>query len=255
MKLDSYKNLIVWQKSIDLVEKIYLLADQFPKSEIYGLSSQIQRAAVSIPSNIAEGQQRNNLKEYIQFLSIASGSVAELETQIIIAKRIYSKFDYFQVNSLIIEIQKMLNVLIRKLKDRNLKPLTLNLKPDSGQVMLLTVLVLSGTILSATTIAGLLTLYQIRQATDFANSAKAIYAADTGIEWRLYKFMKEDARVCKDCPDGGACPQPEMSNISRPAAAIKTNCGAVIQGVSTTTVIKSTGVSGNVSRAFEFVFE
>ena len=89
--MDSYKNLIVWQKSIDLVKKIYLLADQFPKSEIYGLSSQIQRAAVSIPSNIAEGSSKEIiLEEYIQFLSIASGSVAELETQIIIVQRFIS---------------------------------------------------------------------------------------------------------------------------------------------------------------------
>ena len=250
MQLESYKQLIVWQRSIELVKEIYKVTEEFPKLELYGLVSQMRRSAVSIPSNIAEGYKRKNLGEYVQFLSIADASAAELETQLIISKDLYKQIDFLKAMSLLEEVQKMLITLIKKL---NPKPSTLN--PNSGQVMLLTVLVLSGTILGATTIAGLLTLYQIRQATDFANSAKAIYAADTGIEWRLYKFMKEDARICKDCPDGGACPQPEMSNISRPAAAIKTNCGAAIQGVSTTTVIKSTGMSGNVSRAFEFVFQ
>ena len=87
--IDSYKNLIVWQKSIDLVKKIYLLADQFPKSENLWIKQPDTEAAVSIPSNIWRVKQRNNLKEYIQFLSIASGSVAELETQIIIAKDLF----------------------------------------------------------------------------------------------------------------------------------------------------------------------
>lgn len=116
--------------------------------------------------------------------------------------------------------------------------------------MLITVLVLSGTILGATTIAGLLTLYQIRQTTDFINSTKAIYAADSGLEWRLYKFFKKDGYSCKDCPDGEACPPPIMSNISSPVEAIKTKCES-ISGAGTTTVIKSTGTSNKASRAFE----
>src|SRR3989344_7426978 len=81
-----------------------------------------------------------------------------------------------------------------------------------GQVMLITILAISGTILGATAIAGLLMLYQIRQSTDIASSAKSVYAADSGIEWRLYKFFKTDGQVCNDCPDGGVCPQPGFSN-------------------------------------------
>lgn len=135
MKIESYKNLIVWQKSIDLVERIYLITEKFPKSEIYGLSSQMRRSAVSIPSNIAEGQQRNGIKEYIQFLGVASGSVAELETQIIIVNKLYPNLDFSHVNSLVIEIQKMLNALIKNLKNKTLQPLTLNLKPDEGFTM------------------------------------------------------------------------------------------------------------------------
>ena len=88
MYLKSYKELIVWQKSILLVKEIYLLTNSFPKSEIFGLSSQMQRAVISIPSNIAEGYSRKNIKEYLQFLRIAYGSATELETQIIISKEL-----------------------------------------------------------------------------------------------------------------------------------------------------------------------
>ena len=78
----SYKDLIFYQKSFALCLKVYKVAGNFPGSELYGLTSQIRRAAVSIPSNIAEGQRRGNTKEFIQFLYIALGSCAELETQI-----------------------------------------------------------------------------------------------------------------------------------------------------------------------------
>lgn len=78
--INSYKDLIVWQKSFDLVRQIYQLTDNFPKMEIYGLTSQMRRAAISIPSNIAEGFVRKHTKEFSQFVSIAFGSGAELET-------------------------------------------------------------------------------------------------------------------------------------------------------------------------------
>ena len=81
----SYRDLIAWKKSIDLVGKIYSFTRSFPKEEIYGLTSQIRRAAVSIPSNIAEGAGRSGHREFVQFLSIARGSLSELETQLLIA--------------------------------------------------------------------------------------------------------------------------------------------------------------------------
>lgn len=115
-KIISYKDLIVWRRGIELVREIYSVTNKFPRNELYGLTSQMQRAAVSIPSNIAEGQQRKNLKEYLQFLRIALGSLAELETQMIIAKDIYPNIDYKKVNPLMLEVQKMLNVLIKKLE-------------------------------------------------------------------------------------------------------------------------------------------
>lgn len=119
MYLKSYKELIVWQKSIELVKKIYKLTASFPKDEIYGLASQMRRAAVSIPSNIAEGYARKNLKEYLQFLRISYGSSAELETQIVIAKDLYKDIDYNTIESLLEEILKMLNIMIAKLENNN----------------------------------------------------------------------------------------------------------------------------------------
>ena len=89
IKSRSYKDLEVWELSIELVKEIYRITEKFPPSEIYGLTNQIRRAAVSIPSNIAEGQERNSAKEFRQFLAIALGSVAEIETQLIIAKQIH----------------------------------------------------------------------------------------------------------------------------------------------------------------------
>jgi four helix bundle protein len=87
MKVKDYKELKVWQKGIEIVDKIYGITDGFPKSEQYGLSTQMRKAAVSIPSNIAEGFVRHHTKEYIQFLYVSLGSCAELDTQLIICHR------------------------------------------------------------------------------------------------------------------------------------------------------------------------
>jgi four helix bundle protein len=113
----SYKELIVWQKATDLAVLIYELTDKFPREEIYGLTSQMRRAAVSIPSNIAEGRFRSTRKDYTQFLRIAYGSGAELETQIEIAKKLKKTkdLDYKQVELLLEEVMKMLNVILRKM--------------------------------------------------------------------------------------------------------------------------------------------
>lgn len=86
--MKGFRELRVWQQAIDLVQKIYLLTQKFPREEIYGLTSQIRRAVVSVPSNIAEGHTRNHLKEYLHHLSISQGSLAELETQMEIASRL-----------------------------------------------------------------------------------------------------------------------------------------------------------------------
>ena len=115
MYIESYKQLKVWQRSIELVKEVYKITDEFPKSELYGLVSQMRRCVISIPSNIAEGYKRRNLGEYIQFLSIADASAAELETQIIIAKDLYPTINFKKAESLLEEIQKMLTTIIKKL--------------------------------------------------------------------------------------------------------------------------------------------
>jgi four helix bundle protein len=115
--IHSYKDLIVWQRAMELVTAVYELTELFPKEEMYGLTSQIRRSAVSIPSNIAEGRVRGSKKEYMQFLRIAYGSGAELETQIEIAKRLKSTKDinYQRADSLLLEVMKMLNSMLVKM--------------------------------------------------------------------------------------------------------------------------------------------
>ncbi|MDD3645936.1 MAG: four helix bundle protein [Candidatus Gracilibacteria bacterium] len=112
----GYKNLLVWRKSIELSSKIYKITTGFPKEEIYGITNQIRRCSVSIPSNIAEGYGRNGEGEYKQFLGISRGSSNELETQLIIANNIgYLDNDSLEeILKLLSEIQKILYTLINK---------------------------------------------------------------------------------------------------------------------------------------------
>lgn len=116
--MKSYKDLVMWQKAMDLVVSVYRMTASFPKEEQYGLISQMRRCAVSIPSNIAEGRGRGSRKEFLRFVYIAYASGSELETQIEIAKRL--KFvDDDGVNPLLgslTEVMKMLNSSIRSLK-------------------------------------------------------------------------------------------------------------------------------------------
>lgn len=111
---NTYKDLIVWQKSIALVVEVYKLTDGFPKTEIYGLVSQMRRCSVSIPSNIAEGRRRCSAKDFRRFLTISFGSGAELETQIIISKKLNfgQEQDYVRVEQLLNETMRILNKFI-----------------------------------------------------------------------------------------------------------------------------------------------
>lgn len=116
--IHSYKDLIVWQRAMELVVAIYKLTEQFPKEEIYGLVSQMRRSAISIPSNIAEGRFRGTRKDYRQFLVISYSSGAELETQIEIVKRLpFGKnLNCSAVDSLLNEVMRMLNKMLSILK-------------------------------------------------------------------------------------------------------------------------------------------
>ena len=125
MKSSDYRQLKVWQKAMDLTVEIYSPVNKFPREENYALSDQMRRSAVSIPSNIAEGQGRNSAKEFVNFLSIALGSLWELETQIEISERLHY-IDSGQKNKVYEqteEIGKMLNALATSLEQT---PITRN---------------------------------------------------------------------------------------------------------------------------------
>ena len=115
--IHSYKELIVWQRGMELVVAIYKITELFPREELYGLTSQVRRAAVSIPSNIAEGRFRGTRTDYIQFLRVAHASGAEVGIQIEIAKRLpkTSNLNYGTIEALLEEVMKMLDVMIRKM--------------------------------------------------------------------------------------------------------------------------------------------
>ena len=116
--MKTHKDLIVWQKSLDFVTTIYSITDKFPKSEQYGLSNQIRRATVLIPSNIAEGSARNHNKEFVQFLYIALSSASEVDTQLRVSKNL--KFIEKEKSKELLEelesISKILQGLIRSIK-------------------------------------------------------------------------------------------------------------------------------------------
>jgi len=118
MKIQDFKELRIWQKGIELVMDTYTLTKHFPKEELYTLTSQIRRAAISIPSNIAEGFKRYHYKEYKQFLYIALGSIAEIETQLIISEKLnyISKNDLDSLSEKIDHISRMIKVLLQKLE-------------------------------------------------------------------------------------------------------------------------------------------
>jgi four helix bundle protein len=118
MASQNYRDLIVWQKAMDLVEAVYTVTKLFPKEEIYGLTSQIRRAAVSIPSNIAEGQGRRSSGEFTRFLSIAYGSLREVETQVLIAERLgyLSKQNSIDLIAITSEVGRLPNGLSNSLQ-------------------------------------------------------------------------------------------------------------------------------------------
>jgi four helix bundle protein len=120
--MKTHKDLNVWKESILLVTLIYEKTKSFPKDELFGLTSQIRRSAISIPSNISEGAARESNKEYLRFLYIAQGSISELDTQLIIADNLnfLSKADYIMLNEKLVSIRKMLTGLIKFRKGKSI---------------------------------------------------------------------------------------------------------------------------------------
>ncbi len=117
MKSSDFRELKVWQKAMDLTVEIYSIVKLLPREEMFALSDQMRRAAVSIPSNIAEGQGRDTMKEFIRFLSVARGSLRELSTQLEICERVHylTQSQTTNANQMIEEIDKMLNALSKSL--------------------------------------------------------------------------------------------------------------------------------------------
>jgi four helix bundle protein len=117
--IKSYKDLLIWQKGIEIVADLYQLVESFPKEELYALTSQLKRAAVSVPSNIAEGYGRNSTQSYIHFVSISRGSLFELETQLLVAQKlkfIKNETLFSNIMNQITEETKMINSFINKLE-------------------------------------------------------------------------------------------------------------------------------------------
>ncbi|SRR5581483_2317156 len=117
-KIRGFKDLIVWQRSLALAVEIYRLTKEFPREEIYGIASQLRRAAVSIPSNLAEGHARNTKAQFANFIDIALGSAAELETQLTISLQIgyIKQTDYDKLTNELIEITRMLYGLLNRVQ-------------------------------------------------------------------------------------------------------------------------------------------
>lgn len=117
MPVRNYRDLIAWQKAMDLVVSVYDATKTFPRDELFGLTSQMRRAVVSIPCNIAEGQTRDSTREFVHFLSIACGSLSELETQLLIASRLHYLTDQQVATTLAecAEVARIINGLKRSL--------------------------------------------------------------------------------------------------------------------------------------------
>ena len=120
-EVKTYKDLLVWQKAIHFVTQVYKVVKGFPQEELYGLTSQIKRAAVSIPSNIAEGYGRKSTKDYIRFLQIAMGSIFEIQTQLEISKNLefVSESSFGELYEYSREIERMLSSMINKVTESN----------------------------------------------------------------------------------------------------------------------------------------
>ncbi|TPG42136.1 four helix bundle protein [Flavobacterium pectinovorum] len=118
--MNTFRDLLIWQKSMNLVTQIYQLTNSFPKEEIYGLSSQIRRCSVSIPSNIAEGYGRDGNNDYLRFLNISISSLFEMQTQLEISFNLkyLNENQFNKINGESREIERMLSSFIRKIKDR-----------------------------------------------------------------------------------------------------------------------------------------
>ena len=131
--MESYKELVAWQQAMELVSEIYRVTKHFPREEMYGLTSQLRRSAVSVPSNIAEGQGRATRGEFVQFLCHARGSLFEAETQLIVAGALgyLEPNESTQLSQKLSRVARVLNGLISSLRPSNRKPSTIHHSPST----------------------------------------------------------------------------------------------------------------------------
>ncbi|MDE2000963.1 MAG: four helix bundle protein [Patescibacteria group bacterium] len=187
MYIESYKKFIVWQRSMELAKEIYGVTEKLPGHELYAFVSQMRRAAISIPSNIAEGYKRSGIGEFLHFLSIADASAAELETQLLLVKDIYRKIDFTKCEELLLEVQKMLIVMIKKLRDKkslNAQRLTLNARKGFTLVELLVTMTLFLVVVSIATSVFISTLRTQRETV-------ALIAANSNASLTLEQMSRE----------------------------------------------------------------
>lgn len=204
-KIKSFKDLNVWQEGHKLVVMIYTLSKGFPKEEIFGLTSQIRRAAVSITSNIAEGFGRESYKEKAQFYSLAHGSLSELESQLLISLDIgyLSKLEYDKLFDQLSSVHRLLNAFIRTTKDINLnsKFQIPNSASEAGVTLLLAVFVLSAISLISLTV-GFFALQEIRSSRSIVLTEPALSAAQTGGEQGIWSIKRSGSLA--SCPGAGS---------------------------------------------------
>ena len=181
MKVKSYKELQVWQKGIEIVDKVYSMTEAFPREELYGLTSQMRRASVSIPTNVAEGFVRHHTKEYIQFLHVALGSCAELETLLVIAARrkYVTSSNLDELSEAIDHETRMLVRLIQTLNTNHVSRITNHEKRGAFLIAMALISAVTGGIAAWSVL--FVATAQARQAGLFRERTDARYLAEAGL--------------------------------------------------------------------------
>ncbi|MBI2591294.1 MAG: four helix bundle protein [Candidatus Brennerbacteria bacterium] len=187
--LKSFKDLIVWQKSVDLAVLVYKTTEIFPRSELYGIVNQMRRSSISISSNIAEGFKRIHKKEKLQFYNVAYGSAAELESQIEVADKLgfFSKENYQNLLSLIIEVSKMIEGLMKSL---NSKFYILNSR-NNGQAALPMVLIIGGVLFEIAVGLTFIVFLLLNSGLGERLSAEALGVAQAGLADAFIKIARD----------------------------------------------------------------
>ncbi len=243
-QLKSFKDLSVWQKASGLATLIYKITEDFPRSELYGITNQMRRAAVSISSNIAEGFKRNHKGEKSQFYNIAYGSVAELESQLEVARNLnfLSEENYQNITLLITEVSKMMNGLIKSLNSRSpLNPQSSILNSERG-FTIIELLVAMGIFVIVISIA----IGGFVQALRTERQTTALINANNNMSLVLEQMMREIRTGYNFCASGLSqpCDQSQFSFINANGQQVVYMLGSGSGDTPTSTIIYR-GADGN----------